>query len=313
MIHASSSRSKALAPLRRISLLLPAGLVLSLGLFASDSAAQPGGGDSDSVALDEASVSYSFSSKGDVSREGKQGTAATGRFEFAASVSLPAPATWRFSSEISWSRDDFTLTGDVPLPDKLESFGLNFMAMKDLSDEFGRGWSAMAMINPSFASDSGKLSSDSFSLLALVGVEKEVSQAFSWNLGVVAMTRGDNKVLPMVGARWSFARDWSLSVGFPRTEVAYQLTESLSLNAGVSFHGGSYYVSRTPSPGLGDTYLDYQEFRLGAGAEYRIGRNLSVSVEAGMALDRRFDYYDRDFKLDGDSVAYGRFSLRYRF
>ena len=144
-------------------------------------------------------------------------------------------------------------------------------------------------------------------------MQKEVGPNLSWSLGVVGMTRGETKIFPMIGARWNFARDWNLEVGFPRTGVSCQFGEALSLNAGITFHGGTYYISEIPVPGLRDTHMDYQEFRAGLGAEYRAGKNLSIVVEGGMTFARSFDYYDRDFELDGKSAGYGRFSLRYQF
>lgn len=320
MNHASPSSPRGTTP-RRFALLPPATLVLSLGLVASKLAAQSGGpegpggpgGPSDSFALSEVSASYSFSSDGDVERNGRIGSAEISHYEFEASFSLPAPETWMFSSALSWKRDELDLTGAVPLPAKLEEIGINFMAMKDLSHEIGPGWSAMAILNPGFSSDSVRISGDSFSLLAIATIGKEVSPTFSWNVGVVGKTRGDMKVIPMIGLRWSFAPAWELAVGFPRTGVAYKFSEALSLNAGVSFQGGTYYLSKAPAAGLGDTCLDYQEIRFGLGAEYQISRNLSAVMEGGATIDRSFDYYDRNLKLDGKSAGYGRLGLRYRF
>jgi len=314
MKHASPSSPRGTTP-RRFALLPPAALVLSLGLVASKLAAQPGGpeGPGGSFALSEASASYSFSSDGDVGRNGKIGSAGIGHYEFEASFFLPAPATWMFSSALSWKRDELDLTGAVPLPTKLEEIGINFMAVKDLSHEIGSGWSAMAILSPGFSSDSVRLSGDSFSLLAIATIGKEVSPTFSWNVGVVGKTRGDMKAIPMIGLRWSFAPGWELAVGFPRTGVTYKFSEALSLNAGVSFLGGTYYLAKAPAAGLGNTYLDYQEIRFGLGAEYQISRSLSAVMEGGATIDRSFDYYDRNLKLDGKSAGYGRLGLRYRF
>lgn len=318
MITSTKSNPKGVTPPRFVRLLLT---VLGFGLITPRGAAQAGGpggpggppeGDS-SFAINDVSASYSFSSDADIEKSGKLGSVEISHYEFAASASLPAPRTWRLSSEISWSRDEFDLTGPVPLPEELESIGLNFMAMKDLSLEIGPGWSAMAMLNPGFSSDSGEISADSFNLLMIVAIGKEVSPNLSWNLGVVGMTRGQTKVLPMIGVDWSFAPDWKLSVGFPRTAVYYQFNEALSLNAGVTFHGGTYYISEAPAAGLGDTYLDYQEIRAGFGAEYQISKRFSVVIDGGMTIERSFDYYDRNVELDGKSAAYGRLGVRCQF
>lgn len=317
MNHRSKSTSRGAALLRPV-LFLSATLVLSCGIATSRLVAQPDGsggpgGPPDTFALTEITTTYSFSSDGDIERNGKLGSAEVSHYEFEASFSLPAPEGWMFSSALSWKRYEFDLTGAVPLPDKLEEIGVNFMAMKDLSNEIGEGWSAMAMLSPSFASDSASISGDSFNLMAMATIGKELSPTFSWNVGVVGMTRGDMKVIPVLGVHWRFAPDWDLELGFPNTGVSYQVSEALRLNAGARFHGGTYYISKAPAAGLGKTYLDYQEIRLGLGAEYQISKNLSVVVDGGMTMDRTFDYYDRNLKLDGKSAGYGSLGLKYQF
>lgn len=293
--------------------LLPGALALALGLLTPRLAAQPRGGPPPGFALNEVTTAYSYSSKSDVERNGKLGSVAIGQYDFATSFTLPAPETWRLSSELYWSRNDLDLTGPVPLPEKLERFGLGFMALKDLSREIGPGWTAVARLSPSFSSDDGTISGDSFSLFGLAALGKKVSPTLSWQAGLVGRTRGDLKVLPMIGLRWGFAPDWELSVGFPRTGVSYKVTEALRLNAGVMVQGGTYYLSHAPAAGLGHTYLDYREFRAGVGAEYAFSKNLSAVLAGGTTIDRRFDYYDRSFKLDGKSAAYGQLSVQYKF
>ncbi|MFT3829871.1 MAG: DUF6268 family outer membrane beta-barrel protein [Opitutaceae bacterium] len=323
MNQPSHSSTPGAAP-RRFARLQFAALGLGAALAAAELSAQTGGpggpeseegadGPPNTFALSEVSLTYSFAAEGDITRNGKLGSAKSGHYEFEASFSLPAPQTWMFSTALSWKRHEFDLTGAVPLPEKLEELGFNFMALKDLSTEIGPGWSAMLMLSPSFAADSTKLSGDSFSLMGIASIGKEVSPTFSWSVGVVGMTRGDMPVLPMLGLRWAFAPDWNLEVGFPRTGVSYKVNDALTLNAGARFLGGTYYVSDAPAAGLGKTYLDYQEIRLGLGAEYRIGKNLTLAVDGGFTASRSFDYYDRDVKLDGDSAAFGSLSLRYRF
>lgn len=317
MNHSTKPSPRGYAP-RGSALILSVALVLTAGLAPARLSAQPGspggpGGPPNTFALSDVTATYSFSSEGDIERNGKIGTAEVSHYEFEATFSLPAPESWMFSSALSWKRYEFELTGAVPVPEELEEFGLNFMAMKDLAQEIGPGWSAMAMLSPSFSSDSGKLSGDSFTLMGFAMIGKEISPTFSWNVGIVGMSRGDMKVFPMLGVRWGFAPGWDLQLGFPDTGLSYKFSETLTLKAGAKFHGGTYYISKAPAAGLGSTYLDFQEIRLGLSAEYQFSRNLSVVVDGGTTANRTFDYYDRNLKLDGKAAAYGSFSLKYQF
>lgn len=298
--------------------LLSVAFALITGLASSQLSAQPGspdgpGGPPSSFALSDVTATYSFSSDGDVERNGKVGSVGSSHYEFEASFSLPAPESWMFSSTLSWKRYEFDLTGAVPIPKDLEEVGIDFMAMKDLSKSIGPGWSARAMLNPGFASESGKISGDSFSFMGVAMIGKEVSPTFSWSAGIMGQSRGDMKVMPVVGIRWDFAPDWELAIGFPDTGISYRFSEALTLKAGAEFHGGSYYISKAPAAGLGKTYMDYEEIRLGLSAEYQVSKNLSLVIEGGTTASRTFDYYDRNVKLDGKSTGYGGLSLKYQF
>jgi hypothetical protein len=67
------------------------------------------------------------------------------------------------------------------------------------------------------------------------------------------------------------------------------------------------------APGLGDTRLEYREFRLGGGFDYKLSTNLSAQVDAGAVVDRRFDYYNRSYTLDGKDAAYVSLGLTAKF
>lgn len=315
MMYTIGTGDSVSTPLHLRAWVVLSALALLAGAAGPSVAAQTSGsgGSSGPFGFSDVSAVYAFSSKGDIQRGGKLGTAEISHYQFAVGALLPAPATWRFSGELSWSRDNLDLTGAVPLPEQLESIGVTFTAMKGLANAFGTGWSAIATLKPSFSSDSGEISGDAFNLLGIVAVGQEVTPTLSWNVGVGGRTRGDTKVLPIVGLRWVFGRDWSLRVGFPRTGVFYRLTEALSFNAHVALHGGTYYISELRVPGLRDTHLDYQELRLGIGAEFQVNRALAVVADGGKVLDRNLDYYDRALELDGQSAAYARLGLRYRF
>jgi hypothetical protein len=317
MISSLPSPAKGVPSPRFPLLRLPAWLLLGCGLVAS-AIAQPGGpgGPPNAFALSDLTAAYSYSAEGDIKLSGtKLGTGAVSSYEFEAGFSLPAPESWMFSTSLSWSRHEFELTGPVPLPKSLESIGVSFMAMRDLTKEIGPGWSAMAILNPGFASDSGEFSGDTFNFTAIATIGKEVSPNFSWNAGLVGNTPSHKMaVFPMIGLRWMFAPDWTLHFGFPHTGVSYQVSEALTLTAGLmSMRGGTYYVAESTVPGLNKTYLEYQEMRGGLRVEYRLGRDFQLEIDAGMTLDRTADYYDKDFKLKGDSSGYGRISVKYQF
>ncbi|WP_309383208.1 DUF6268 family outer membrane beta-barrel protein [Cerasicoccus frondis] len=338
MNHSIISNTRGVASHPMEHCLIYAGLVLSFGFLTPEAAAQvtPYQSAESMVVVDESGdayevveestkseksfsvsdivASYSFSSDADVENGGKLGSVEVQHFDAQIGISLPSPESWHFSTELYYSRDELKLTGTVPLPDHLQSLGFNFMAVKNLKEVFGEGWTAALILNPSFSSDSGNFSGESFIFSAVATIGQQVNPDLSWQLGIMAATEGTDLVLPVIAVRWEFVRDWSLLVGYPVTGISYELTEDLSLTGGAIFHaGGTYHVTEAPVRNLNDTYLEYQEIRVGLRVDYKVYQNLYLQADGGMAIERNFDYYDRGYELDGDSAAYGRISIRYSF
>ncbi len=257
----------------------------------------------------DASFTYSYSAKGDLDRGGKVGSTTIDHYGFDSAFAVPISPDLRLMGGLSWTDDELGLSGNVPLPKRLEGFALDVGAVKDLAP----GWSLIAMLRPGFFGDNADFSSKTLNVGGLLSVARTVSPDFSWMLGVTANQRGRYHVLPAAGLRWNFAPDWTLAVGFPRTGVIYRVSSALSLNAGLQFQGGNYYVGSARAPGLGNTYLDYRELRAGGGFEYTFSPLVSVSLGGGEAVNRRFDYYDRNYQLDGKAAPYGTAALHFRF
>jgi hypothetical protein len=64
---------------------------------------------------------------------------------------------------------------------------------------------------------------------------------------------------------------------------------------------------------LANTYVGLTEIRVGAGLRYNFNRSLRLDVEAGVMTDRKFDYYDRDYTLNGDAGTFASVSLNNLF
>ena len=53
--------------------------------------------------------------------------------------------------------------------------------------------------------------------------------------------------------------------------------------------------------------------RVGFGADLTLPAGFILTLDAGMVTDRQFNYYDRDYRLNGDPAAYGSIALRAKF
>ncbi len=203
----------------------------------------------------------------------------------------------------------------LPLPAHLAEFSLNLGAQRRID----ANWSAALYLRPGFYGDFEESLGKSFNVPALLLANYAQSRTLIWSFGVNANPFSDNPVLPIAGVRWQFAPAWMFSVGFPRSGFTYQATENLSLRAAAGFAGGSFRVSRnvgSPAAGLAriaNTYLDFREVRVGLGLDYSLGERVTLSADVGAVTDRKFDYFDKNYRLDGDAGTFVSLALKGSF
>src|SRR5882757_2850221 len=66
----------------------------------------------------EVSAHYSYSADGDLDRNGKVGSVKIDHFGFDATTRIPVSADLKLMGGLAYSRDELSLTGNVPLPDR---------------------------------------------------------------------------------------------------------------------------------------------------------------------------------------------------
>jgi hypothetical protein len=260
----------------------------------------------------------SFSSDEKVSR----GSAALGSVEVRQfGFSFAGRQAWNDATSLVYGAavnvHDLELSGTfLLLPEDLTEVSLNL----GVQHRFNAQWSGAAYLRPGFYGDFEEgLNGDSFNAPLLVMAMFAQSKELAWSFGLNVNAFSDHPVLPIAGVRWQFAPRWLFSVGFPRTGFAYECSDRLTLRAGASFSGGSFRVTRnlgTPAPGvarLANTFLDYREVRVGLGLDYAFTERTSLALDVGAVTDRKFDYFDRDYRLDGDSGTFLALSLKGSF
>jgi hypothetical protein len=201
-------------------------------------------------------------------------------------------------------------TDGVPLPDRLRSVFVDFGGTWKLN----RAWTLIGAVQPGIYSDTEASSSDGFAAPAIVLAQWR-SGAWSFGAGARFHSLARNQLMPIAYARWQPAPKWTIALGAPRTEVAYQFDKDTTFFAGGSFEGGSFAVddpavtSPAGYPSLRDTKLDYREIRVGAGVRRQLTPAMRLHLEGGVAVDRRFEYFDRDLEIEADSAGFIALSL----
>ena len=217
---------------------------------------------------------------------------------------------------LEWTRHELDLAGTTWLPEALASLA----APLGVAHTFDDKWRLLVTATPRLAGTDGDLSSARFDLPVLALASYVQSPELTWSFGLRYGARSDIAVLPIAGVAWQFAPEWELKVGWPESGVSWRATEQLTLRAVATINGGDYRLADDPralaerlGPSLADTWLEYREIRVGLAAEYAFGRALSVRAELGRVVDQRFEYIDRDVKLNGESPLYFGASVVGRF
>lgn len=286
--------------------------LLVFACLASPLAAQPTGGPLAGRPLETFTAGYSFSSKEDLERDGRAGAVSVQRYEVSLGGrhTLSEADTLSFGLAHAWTRLD--REAGTPLPAELGELALNL----GLTRRFSPQWLMSIMASPGIYGDFEEIDGKSFNAPLLVTAVNVRSADLAWLFGMRVNVYSDYPVLPIAGVRWRFAPEWTFEVGFPQSGFAWRAADGVTFRAGVSYQGGTYRITDSlgvPAPGvdrLANTFLDYREFRGGIGVELALDPRWSLMLDAGVLLDRRFDYYDRDYELDGSGGWFGALALR---
>lgn len=260
--------------------------------------------------------SYSWSSRGDLTRGGKAGEVSVQRFGFHASegVALNAASTARVG--LAFEQTNLDRAAGTALPGTLRSFvldlGLTYIPAPQ--------WSLLLMVRPGHNADTSVISRSTVNLPVLAIASFAASRDLVWSFGGRYDEFSDHPVIPYAGVHWQFAPAWAFDLAFPRTGFTWRASPEISLGAYASMQGGNYRITHDPRPtviagfsGPKAAYLDYREIRAGLGADFAVGPGSSIRLDAGVVTDRKFEYVDRAFRLDGNSAAFASVSIRVRF
>lgn len=288
--------------------------LLLLALTTASLGAQPGPVSSSPGLLQTLNASYSFSAQEAVTHGGTVGEVAVHAFEASVEGRRRLSETDTFSYGLTYTATILDQTSGTPLPDQLNELGLRLGVSRRLTEQ----WNAMLSATPGLYGDLEDIDGKTFNIPLLALATYRQSPDLVWAFGARVNVYSDYPVLPIAGVRWQFAPGWSFDVGVPRTGVSWRATEDLTVRGSLTFQGGTYRITENlgvPAGGtrrLANTFLDYRELRVGLGAELALGERSSFAFDVGATLDRTFDYFDRDYELDGNAGLFAALSLQIR-
>ena len=288
--------------------------LLSLLLAVNSSSAQPARANA-GAAMKLVTAEYSYSGSESLDRAGPAGGVAVHHSALSAENRRAVSATDTFAFGLEFELNSLDTDPGTPLPQRLVETALSFT----LNRQFSPRWNATVSIRPGLYGDFETIDEKMFNAPLLAGAAYAPSRNLVWLFGLRANVYSEFPVIPFVGVRWQFDPQWSLNIAFPRSGIRWQVSPDLALGLGINLQGGTYRVSDnlgTP-PGmngrLANTFVDYREIRVGVGAEYAMNKLVLARADLGAFTNRRFDYFDRDYTLDGDAGIFAAVSLRTTF
>jgi hypothetical protein len=264
--------------------------------------------------LDSSAASYSYSTQADL-RNGDTpaGKVAVHHAELSFSGRHDFTPGLLLAYGLAYDANVFAASTATPLPDQLAAVSLNLGVIHPGDAK----WTTALFLRPGFYGDFENLGGSSFNVPLLASASYTLRPGLAWTFALSYTAFSHYPVLPVLGVRWQSAPDWNIELGFPHTGITWQASKALSLHAGAEFQGGSYRITRDPPaatvPALAGSLLDYREIRAGAGFEYQLGKTRSLAADAGVVTGRKFDYYERSYRLNGEAASYLKISFRSSF
>ncbi len=290
---------------------IPFTLLVDASLGWSLTAAQPQASAGASV-----SVLFSSSADSDLTRAGAPaGEVGVSAFSATWRSATALSPTTRLSYGLNWERFDFDRASTVVVPDTLQEVS----AVLGVSHRLNPSWMLTGTIRPGLYGDTEGDSGDAFNAPLLLLATWVRNPELAWAFGLRVDWFSERAVIPFIGVNWKFAPGWEFSLGMPRAGVSYEMGDALKLTLGASVQGGNYHVARDPrgptisSVRVDDTTLDYHEIRVGLAADWKLNDSLTLTAEAGVITDQKFDYFDRGLTLDGGGIGFFTLGLSGRF
>jgi hypothetical protein len=177
------------------------------------------------------------------------------------------------------------------------------------------GWMGLVIASPGLATDLQGISADDFSMrvIAVAGYQfsPRITLAVS---GYFEQIVGEQMAMPGIGVIWRPAPDWIVQLTPPIGAIGWRATENLTFNLAAFPSGGAWNLDQD-STAVDAVILS--GFRVGLGAEYRLGQNWRINVLAGMNIGGEIEFRDDAERVlresDLDSSAFGMIGLSRRF
>jgi len=215
---------------------------------------------------------------------------------------------------VEWQRFSFDVPENSAVPRTLQQASAVLGFDYQVADE----WLMRVEVEPGIYGDFENINWRDFDAPLVIGGIYLRSADVQWFLGMRIDVRCEYPVLPVAGVRWKLSDEWTLNLMLPSPRVEYQVNDRLTLYAGTGIEAGTFAAGETfgsdhGEPKLNGAIVDFLEFRLDAGASWKLTPSVSIEAEAGYMPYRQFDFFNPDIEYLSHNAPYGQIACHARF
>jgi opacity protein-like surface antigen len=215
---------------------------------------------------------------------------------------------------VEWQRFSFDVPDHAAVPRLLQQASGVLGFDYQIADE----WLMRVETEPGIYGDFQNINWRDFDSPLVIGGIYLASADVQWFLGLRVDVRCEYPVLPVAGVRWKLSDEWTLNFMLPNPRVEYEVNDRLTLYAGGGIEAGTFATSETfgsdhGEPKLDGAIVDFFEFRLNAGASWKLTPTVTVEAEAGYMPYREFDFSKPDIDVRSYNAPYGQIACHARF
>ena len=155
------------------------------------------------------------------------------------------------------------------------------------------------------AKDPGEYTSNAFQLIAAIVWNRQLSDRLGLNYGLCGDYRlGGFQVYPTIGFKWQPDPDWKIEIGFPASQLSYELSNTVSSWLRISPDGNEWYV-KDKSLEKGSKLI-YEAYILELAFNWHLSRHFTITGSVGSEFDARYEATlldDSRVRVQSDSAA----------
>jgi hypothetical protein len=136
--------------------------------------------------------------------------------------------------------------------------------------------------------DPDEYTKDAIQLLAAMVWSRRVSDQLGLSYGICGDYRlGGYQVYPVISFNWQPHPDWKIELGFPTSQLSYEVTKSFNFLLSVSPNGNEWYVKNKSLEK--DSKLVYEAYVLELAFNWRLHQRFMFTASVGREFDGRYE------------------------